>query len=65
MTKELYNSLTNMVLSMDDDVTKFYHNKNKAAGKRIRKQCQEIKTLVQQLRIEILNNIKLEKETKS
>jgi hypothetical protein len=39
------------------DVTKF-NKGNKSAGTRARKQAQELKSLLQQLRIEILNKSK-------
>lgn len=44
---------------MSVDVSKFY-NGNKSAGVRARKQAQELKSLLQQLRLEILD----EKKTK-
>lgn len=43
------------VLSVD--TTKFYQG-NKSAGTRARKTCQELKTLAQQLRTEILESKK-------
>jgi hypothetical protein len=39
------------------DVTKFYKG-NKSAGTRARKQAQELKSLLQQLRVEILDEKK-------
>jgi hypothetical protein len=39
------------------DVTKFYKG-NKSAGTRARKQAQELKSLLQQLRLEILDEKK-------
>lgn len=62
MVKQLYTDLTDVVLSLDADVAKIYNNRNKAAGTRVRKQCQKIKDLAQQLRCEILNSVKAEKE---
>jgi hypothetical protein len=48
------------VEELNVDTTKFY-NGNKSAGTRARKTCQEIKSLTQQLRTEILNHSKSEK----
>jgi hypothetical protein len=42
------------------DTSKFYKG-NKSAGTRARKNAQEIKSLLQKLRIEILENRKIEK----
>lgn len=42
---------------MSVDVTKFYKG-NKSAGTRARKQAQELKSLLQQLRLEILDEKK-------
>ena len=47
--------------SLSVDVTKFYGG-NKSAGTRARKAAQELKTLLQKLRGEILENRKSENE---
>jgi hypothetical protein len=49
-----------LVEELSVDTTKFY-NGNKSAGIRARKTCQQLKSLSQQLRTEILNNNKEEK----
>lgn len=46
-----------LVEELSADTTKFYKG-NKSAGTRARKTCQEIKSLAQELRVEILNQSK-------
>ena len=46
-----------LVEELSTDTTKFYKG-NKSAGTRARKTCQEIKSLAQELRVEILNQSK-------
>lgn len=48
-----------LVETLSVDTAKFYAG-NKSAGTRARKQCQELKTLAQQLRGEILDSKKTE-----
>jgi hypothetical protein len=50
-----------LVESISTDTTKFYAG-NKSAGTRARKGAQELKTLLQKLRGEILENRKSENE---
>jgi hypothetical protein len=50
---EKFEELKAMIAGMEEDVTKFYDKGNKAAGVRIRKSLQDIKTLSQAMRIEI------------
>lgn len=52
--KEKFESLKEMVLSMEDDFCKFSDKGNKAAGKRIRKSMQELKALAQDIRVTVL-----------
>jgi hypothetical protein len=59
---ENFNELKTLITSLEDDATKFYEKDNKAAGVRLRKGLQEIKTLAQSLRIEVSNK---NKETKN
>lgn len=47
--------LKNLVDSMEADFEKFYDKNNKTAGTRIRKGLQELKTLSQEIRIEVQN----------
>jgi hypothetical protein len=55
---ENFNELKTLITSLEDDATKFYEKDNKAAGVRLRKGLQEIKTLAQSLRIEVSNKNK-------
>ncbi len=50
---ENYTKLKNLVASIEADADKFYNNANSAAGTRVRKGLQEIKTLAQDIRNEI------------
>lgn len=55
---ENFNELKTLIASLEDDATKFYEKDTKAAGVRLRKGLQEIKTLAQALRIEVSNKNK-------
>jgi hypothetical protein len=50
---ELYEQLKNLVVSLEDDFTKFYEKGNKAAGTRVRKGCQDVKNLCQEIRVNV------------
>jgi hypothetical protein len=50
---ELYEQLVKLVGELIEDVTKFYDKKNKAAGTRVRKTCQDIKNLCQDIRVDV------------
>lgn len=50
---ENYNKLKDLVASIEADADKFYNNANSAAGTRVRKGLQDIKTLAQDIRNEI------------
>ncbi len=51
-----YAQLKSLVDSMEGDFEKFYDKGNKTAGTRVRKGLQELKTLAQEIRIEIQNS---------
>ncbi len=55
---EIINKIKEIIAGLEEDVTKFYEKGNKAAGTRIRKESQEIKKLVQELRVDVQNNKK-------
>lgn len=55
---ENFNDLKTLISSLEDDAIKFYEKDNKAAGVRLRKGLQEIKTAAQALRIEVSNKNK-------
>lgn len=50
---ENFNDLKTMIASMEEDVVKFYEKGNKAAGVRVRKTLQEVRTLAQAMRLEV------------
>lgn len=50
---ENYTKLKDLVASIEADADKFYNNANSAAGTRVRKGLQEVKTLAQDIRNEI------------
>jgi hypothetical protein len=50
---ENFNDLKTMISSMEEDVIKFYEKGNKAAGVRVRKVLQEVRTLAQAMRLEV------------
>jgi hypothetical protein len=48
-----YSELTQLVSSMESDFRKFFIQGNKAAGTRVRKAMQELKTFAQAVRTEV------------
>ncbi len=52
---ELYEQLKNLVAGLEVDFTKFYEKGNKAAGTRVRKGCQDVKNLCQEIRVDVSN----------
>lgn len=50
---ERFTELRNLVMSLEDDFVKFYEKGNKAAGTRVRKGMQDLKTLGQDIRTEV------------
>jgi len=52
---ELYEQLKNLVAELEGDFSKFYDKGNKAAGTRVRKGCQDIKNLCQEIRVDVSN----------
>ncbi|EEI93967.1 histone H1 [Sphingobacterium spiritivorum] len=50
---ENYTKLKELVASIEADADKFFNNGNAAAGTRVRKGLQEIKTLAQDIRNEV------------
>ncbi len=55
---EKYEELKTLVTSMEDDAIKFYEKGNKAAGVRLRKTLQEVKTLAQSVRLDVSTKTK-------
>lgn len=52
---EKFNELKVLIAGLEDDATKFYDKGNKAAGTRVRKTCQDIKNLCQDIRVNVSN----------
>lgn len=50
---ENFNELKELVATLEADVVKFYEKDNKAAGVRVRKTLQQIKTVSQTMRNEV------------
>jgi hypothetical protein len=48
-----FNELKEIVAGLEEDASKFYEKNNKAAGVRLRKGLQEIRTLSQSLRQDV------------
>jgi|TARA_B110000908_G_scaffold156153_1_gene195031 hypothetical protein len=51
--QNLIDSITEVITNIQDDVTKFDEKGNKAAGTRVRKGMQTIKTLAQDVRVAV------------
>lgn len=52
---ESYEKLVALVESMRENVDKFFAKGNKSAGTRVRTQCQDLKKLAQEIRLEVQN----------
>jgi N-acetylglucosamine kinase-like BadF-type ATPase len=50
---ENFEVLKSLILSIEGDVNKFAEKGNKAAGSRVRKAMQEVKTLAQAIRVDV------------
>jgi hypothetical protein len=48
-----FEDLKTMIASLEDDMDKFYNKQNGAAGTRVRKAMQDLKTLAQEIRTEV------------
>jgi hypothetical protein len=53
--KNRFDELKQLVLSLEEDFSKFYEKNNKAAGTRVRKGMQDLKELGQSIRVEVQN----------
>jgi hypothetical protein len=56
--QDKYNAIKGLVDEMGDDVEKVENSQTKAAGKRVRKGLQEVKKLSQELRLDIMDEIR-------
>lgn len=50
-----FEEIKNLVMSLEGDFDKFYDKQNQAAGTRIRKGMQDLKTMAQDIRLEVQN----------
>lgn len=50
-----FNELKEAIANLEEDAIKFFEKDNKAAGVRLRKGLQEIKSLSQDLRLDVVN----------
>jgi hypothetical protein len=57
---ELFNEIKQIITEAEADAIKFYQRDNKAAGVRLRKSLQHIKSLSQDLRLDI-NKVRKER----
>ena len=48
-----FDEVKNLVMSLEGDFEKFYDKKNQAAGTRVRKGMQDLKTMAQAIRSEV------------
>lgn len=48
-----FDEVKNLVMSLEGDFEKFYEKNNQAAGTRVRKGMQDLKTLAQNIRSEV------------
>ena len=53
MSTNRFEELTNHVAGLEQDFIKFYEKGNKAAGTRVRKGMQDLKSLAQEIRQEV------------
>jgi len=58
---ERFEQIRDLVMSLEGDFDKFYDKKNQAAGTRVRKGMQDLKTLAQEIRSEVQNQKNTEK----
>ena len=50
-----FDEVKDLILSLEGDFDKFYNRENQAAGTRVRKGMQDLKTLAQEIRSEVQN----------
>lgn len=50
---EKFETIKNLILSLEEDFSKFYEKNNQAAGTRVRKGMQDLKTMAQDIRVEV------------
>lgn len=60
---EKFNDLKQLIISLEEDVMKFYERHNKAAALRVRNGLQDVKRLAQEVRVDIASKNKTEKKS--
>ena len=55
---ENYEKIVALVEAMKENMDKFFVKGNKSAGTRVRTQCQDLKKLAQELRLDVQNSKK-------
>ncbi|MBO0932479.1 histone H1 [Fibrella aquatilis] len=50
-----FEEVKNLIMSLEGDFDKFYDKENQAAGTRVRKGMQDLKTMAQDIRAEVQN----------
>ena len=55
---DYFDKIKVLIEETEGDLEKFYKKSNKAAGTRVRQRMQEVKSLAQEIRMEILEKIK-------
>ena len=50
-----FDEVKNLIMSLEGDFEKFYEKNNQAAGTRVRKGMQDLKTMAQEIRSEVQN----------
>lgn len=50
-----FDEIRELVMNLEEDFAKFYDKGNQAAGTRVRKGMQDLKSLAQDIRVEIQN----------
>ncbi len=48
-----FEQIRDLIMSLEDDFSKFYDKENQAAGTRVRKGMQELKNIAQDIRVEV------------
>ena len=48
-----FEQIRDLIMSLEDDFSKFYDKQNQAAGTRVRKGMQDMKNLAQEIRVEV------------
>jgi hypothetical protein len=61
---EKFEELKHLIETLTEDVNKFYHKGNSTAGTRVRQGMQTIKSLAQEIRVEV-SETKKDKKTKN